>query len=217
VQTFGPDELRDALARHERTWLPPCPGRRNHIPASVLVPIGFAPDPHVYVTLRPSHLREHGGEFCFPGGRREPDDTSLEETALREAHEELALEQVSLLGELSTVPLYTSDYRLFPFVGWIIPDEICASPDEVASVDAIAVQELFNRPAIDAISYTSEGKTHLSPVFMVGEKPLFGATAHVLYELLGVLSSVVGASVPSLVTGRFTFRDLLGRPSARET
>ena len=77
---------------------------RELIPAAVLVPLFLAAgeEPHAVFTRRGTGLRRHAGEISFPGGRRDPDDASLSETALREAEEEIGLPrtEVRLLGEL---------------------------------------------------------------------------------------------------------------------
>jgi len=44
------------------------------------------------LTRRHENLREHPGEFCFPGGRKDKTDPDLWYTALRELHEELGIE-----------------------------------------------------------------------------------------------------------------------------
>ena len=51
------------------------------------------------LTSAAADLRRHAGEISFPGGRRDPEDADLAETALREAEEEIGLprRQVSLL------------------------------------------------------------------------------------------------------------------------
>ena len=63
-------------------------------PAAVLVPL-FLPaqdqPPSVVLTRRRADLRRHAGEISFPGGRRDPEDADLRETALREAEEEIGL------------------------------------------------------------------------------------------------------------------------------
>ena len=46
---------------------------------------------HVVFTRRRDDLKRHAGEISFPGGRRDPEDTDLTATALREAHEEIGL------------------------------------------------------------------------------------------------------------------------------
>jgi len=51
---------------------------------------------------RSSQVRSHRGQIGFPGGRREPLDTSPSQTALRETHEEIGIdpELVTVLGML---------------------------------------------------------------------------------------------------------------------
>lgn len=81
------------------------PGTGEPVAAAVLVPMFLAPDgdePHVVLTRRRADLRRHAGEISFPGGRRDAEDPTLTDTALREAEEEIGLPRadVTLLGEL---------------------------------------------------------------------------------------------------------------------
>ena len=70
-------------------------------PAAVLLPlIPQAKEDYILFTLRSQKLRNHRGQIAFPGGKRDPGDTSLAYTALRETHEEIGVpaEQVKVLG-----------------------------------------------------------------------------------------------------------------------
>ncbi|RME34206.1 MAG: NUDIX domain-containing protein, partial [Thermoflexia bacterium] len=46
---------------------------------------------HLVLTVRPTHLNYHAGQVSLPGGGWEAGDRSLEETARREAEEELGI------------------------------------------------------------------------------------------------------------------------------
>jgi 8-oxo-dGTP pyrophosphatase MutT (NUDIX family) len=46
----------------------------------------------VYLSRRPAHFRYYPGAFVFPGGRLDPDDTDIRETARREVLEEIGIE-----------------------------------------------------------------------------------------------------------------------------
>jgi len=52
------------------------------------------------LTRRAFHLKNHPGQLSFAGGRQEDADQNLQQTAIREAHEEigLPLEQVEVIG-----------------------------------------------------------------------------------------------------------------------
>jgi 8-oxo-dGTP pyrophosphatase MutT (NUDIX family) len=90
-------------------------------PAAVLVPLYQQGGTwHVLFTLRTGNVDVHRGQVAFPGGRMEPSDQGPEQTALREAHEEIGLrpEDVSLIGRLD--PLLTiTRFRVEPVVGAI--------------------------------------------------------------------------------------------------
>ncbi len=118
-------------------------GRSN---ASVLVPLvqrdaGLT----VLLTQRTSHLREHGGQISFPGGRAEPGDTDAIDTALREAEEEvgLARRHVEVLGAL---PIYRTitNFDVTPIVALVHPPFLLTiDPHEVAEAFEVPLAYLM--------------------------------------------------------------------------
>jgi 8-oxo-dGTP pyrophosphatase MutT (NUDIX family) len=117
------------------------------IPAAVLVPLFVAADeqPHVVLTRRRADLRRHAGEISFPGGRRDPEDADLSETALREAQEEIGLprEDVRLIGTLDPTPTWVTNYVIHPFVGTIPAGRVWQiSPREVDEVLELPLRAL---------------------------------------------------------------------------
>lgn len=109
-------------------------------PAAVLIPflyseIGW----QILLTRRHSDLPEHSGQVAFPGGRADPEDASPEQTALREAYEEIGLRagDVDLLGRLQDY-LTITNYRVTPVVGVIPwPYPLRPAEDEVSRIFTI--------------------------------------------------------------------------------
>jgi 8-oxo-dGTP pyrophosphatase MutT (NUDIX family) len=71
----------------------------------------------VVLTRRAAHLRSHGGEVSFPGGRMRPGELPLQ-AALREANEEVGLEPaaVEVIGELTPLTTRRSPALVYCFV-----------------------------------------------------------------------------------------------------
>ena len=158
--------------------------------------------------LRTAHLRMHPGEIGYPGGRPEPGDASLKDTALREAREELGIVGAEVLGRMSSIPLFTSDFRLEPFVARIDQDTLIPEPGEVDRILVVGIGATLSLPHIDAIPFTGWGAPMLSPVFDIGAHRLFGGTAHSFLELLRLLAPLLGRTVPPLRPGRYTWADI---------
>jgi 8-oxo-dGTP pyrophosphatase MutT (NUDIX family) len=209
--TFGPEALRAALAAHRVVDHPALPGRTNHLRAGVLVPLVWrAGGPVALLQLRPATMRRHAGEISFPGGKPEAQDLELVDTALREAREELGIAGAQVLGRLSSIPLFTSDYRLEPFVAAVPDAPLVPQPGEVERVLEVSLRDALAAPEIPAVPYVLDGEDELSPLFFPDGRTLYGATAHALLELLQVVAPLFGVAVPPLVPSRaFDWPDLL--------
>jgi 8-oxo-dGTP pyrophosphatase MutT (NUDIX family) len=154
----------------------------------VLVPL-FMPDSttdaHVVLTKRRSDLRRHAGEISFPGGRRDPRDDALEDTALREAEEEIGLErsQVSLLAALTPVSTFATGYVIYPFVGRI-PTGVRwrVSAREVDAVLELSLRSL--REGRTRTRIERRGISFETDAYVVDQNLIWGATARILEELL---------------------------------
>lgn len=202
-----------ALEEHLTRWVahehPALPGRTNHKRAGVAVPLREVEgDVEVWLTQRPLHLRRHPGQVSFPGGAPDPDDRSLELTARRELLEEVGVGAGRRIGRLSSMPLYTSDWRLEPFVFLLDPGAPSPDPNEVAQVLQPRIGQLLALPQIEAIPFDWDGMNFLSPVFRLGEHLCYGGTAYTLLELLEVAAPVWGVPVPERVASGLTWDDL---------
>ena len=165
----------------------------EQIPAAVLValflPTQAAP-PSVVLTRRRTDLRRHAGEISFPGGRQDPTDTDLRETALREAEEEIGLhrELVSPLGELPPISTFATNYVIHPFVGLIPPEQAWrASPQEVDAVLELPLREI--RASRTRTEIERRGFTFEVDAYILGGHLIWGATFRILEHLLSELQA----------------------------
>lgn len=169
--------------------------RQGLRPAAVLVPLLGEPDNlRVLLTERAHHLQHHPGQIAFPGGRVEPDDSSLAEAALREAEEEVGMrpEQVEILGFLP--PQWTvSAYAMTPVIGYleasIETPEWRLDPGEVASVFEVPADYLFD-PSNHVPGWREyDGKRfRTSEIHWEGHR-IWGITARVIEEITQIFSN----------------------------
>lgn len=92
---------------------------------------------------RPDSMRSHAGQVSFPGGRVEPEDASIEATALREAQEELGLQGAEVIGTLDDINTYGSNIDVTPVVGAFFAEPaITPSPVEVDTYFWVEAKDL---------------------------------------------------------------------------
>ncbi len=148
---------------------------------------------HVVLTRRSAALRAHGGEVSFPGGRRD-DGEELAETARREAFEETGLDpaSVEVIGELDHLSTVTSGSFIVPFVG-VLPGrpDLVASPAEVDAVLHVPLAELLDPHVFREERWDLFGAERSIYFFELVGDTVWGATAAMLRQLLGLATGTV--------------------------
>jgi 8-oxo-dGTP pyrophosphatase MutT (NUDIX family) len=184
----GPDAQARLAPRPRRDWPPGFDPAHVRNAAGLLLLFPADNRPHVVLTVRADAVR-HGGQVSLPGGVVEPGET-FEQTALREAHEEidLQLHGVRTLGALTPIDIQVSGFRLHPIVA-AIPErpELRPADEEVARILEVSVDVLMDPANVGWTTLTRDGRTFTVPMLSAGGADIWGATAMVLAEFLVLL------------------------------
>jgi 8-oxo-dGTP pyrophosphatase MutT (NUDIX family) len=155
--------------------------------SAVLIPLFYNQGQyHVLLTERSEEVNFHKGQVCFPGGTREPSDSSLLQTALREAEEEIGVKakDVEILGEFDDSVTLTSNYVISPFIGFIPhPYPFKADGREIREIFSVPLSFLMDEANFRQDSYEYEYDGHI----------IWGATARILRQFTDLLKSESGA------------------------
>ena len=188
------DDLRARLAASSGDPVPFASDMRRTAlgpgtPAAVLIAITDRPEPGLILTQRPDTMRRHPGQVAFPGGRVDPDDTSVVATALREADEEVALppDAVTVIGTLAPYRTVTG-FQIVPVLAVIAPDLPLVPHDrEVAAVFEVPLSFVLD-PANHAeqrVMFEGQERCYIEMLWRGGdqERRIWGATAAMLVNL----------------------------------
>lgn len=160
-------------------------------PAAVLVGLVARPDePHIILTQRTAHLRDHAGQISLPGGRIEQDDAGPAAAALREALEEIGLDpvRVELLGGLRHYDTITG-FRIHPIVGWIEPPvQLKLDPFEVADAFELPMSFVMDPHNHRRESLERDGQRRHFFVLPYEGRHIWGATAGILVNFARLLA-----------------------------
>ncbi len=124
--------------------------------------------------------------MAWPGGKQDPQDSSLLHTALRETEEEIGLspDSVEVLGELRP---FVSKFGLLvtPYVGLVSePQLLRPNPGELDAIFEVPVDWLQSDPRSDTDVISRHGESHQVPVYHYDGYHIWGLTAMILRELL---------------------------------
>ena len=140
---------------------------------------------------RPKYNGVHSGQISFPGGRFEPVDTSLDQTALRETYEEIGVDSkdIEIVGKLTDLYIPPSNHLVSPFVGIShrMPS-FEADPIEVESIIRIPLHEFLRSGCTQHIPITlADGSRLHTPCYVIDGLVIWGATAMMIAEFLQLL------------------------------
>jgi 8-oxo-dGTP pyrophosphatase MutT (NUDIX family) len=191
------EELRGMIARRLQTFetrvAAHAEGRQAAV-AIVVADVGYGADLRglprhaepqstagLILTRRAQHLRNHPGQWAFPGGRLDEGESPIG-AALREMREEVGVDlpESAVLGQLDDF-VTRSGFVMTPVVIWGGGGlDVRPNPAEVASVHRIPLTEFLraDAPRLDPV----EGSAHPILRMPVGDDHIAAPTAALIYQ-----------------------------------
>jgi 8-oxo-dGTP pyrophosphatase MutT (NUDIX family) len=135
----------------------------------------------ILLTKRLDSLPEYSGHVSFPGGARDPGDSDLAATAIRETREEVGIspERISVVGEMDWHST-TLGHRVKPFVARIAPGPVRPNPLEVDRILYLPLAILERDPFRLRTWRDESGKARSTYTFQFEGLEIWGLTARIL-------------------------------------
>lgn len=186
--------LRTALARRDAGAGPPDPSLSE---AAVLLTLRTT-DPLELLLIQRAEKEGDpwSGHMALPGGRREPTDSGLLATALRETHEETAIRvaPTDVLGALAEVrPSYRRRFSILiaPFVATVPPaTRAVPSPAEVETALWVPLPHLASESAVGEILIDLDEGSTAFPALGYQDYVIWGLTHRIITDFMEVAKEV---------------------------
>ncbi len=135
----------------------------------------------------------HSNQIAFPGGSFEPQDKTLQQTALRESQEETGIyaDEVTVIGKLSALYIPPSNFMVTPFAGYLNRQPRFVPNNEVERIMEISLKELTDPRSFQfkTIKHRT-GNEYSVPCFYLQNEIVWGATAMMLNEFLTIVKGM---------------------------
>ena len=173
--------------------------RKSKNPKKAGVMALFYPDvdnlTRLLLILRKKYPGVHSGQVGFPGGREEPGDRSMLDTALRETEEEVGTESKSIevIRPVSQLFIPPSNFEVYPFLG-VYPrtPHFRKQASEVEDLVEIPLTEFMDDQNIISTRMTTSYANDIEiPAFSLGGHTVWGATAMMLSEIRELFQEIL--------------------------
>jgi 8-oxo-dGTP pyrophosphatase MutT (NUDIX family) len=169
---------------------PRTPGKDARVAAVLILLYPHAGSIYTVFMQRPYYDGVHGGQISFPGGKKEPGDEDVIQTALREAYEETGIDtaKISITGTLTPLFIPVSNMVVTPVVGWTDekPD-FNFQPEEVEFLIDADLRILLDVSIVKTKPFEIRGELLDVKYFDYKDNTIWGATAMILNELLNII------------------------------
>ena len=129
------------------------------------------------------------GQIALPGGRRDPEDATLQDTAIRETFEETGLDLATdgvvlgMLDELRPRTPVLPPIIVTPFVAVVSGDTPLQLSDELADAFWVPWSTFEDPTRLDESTVQVRGASWTVTSYLVGERVVWGMTERMLRQL----------------------------------
>jgi len=166
---------------------PRVPDKDSRVAAVLILLYPYNGSIHTVFMQRPDYNGVHGGQISFPGGKQEPVDENVIQTALREACEETGVNpsRVDIIGTLTPLFIPVSNMLVTPVAGWTSTKPLFKyKPDEVLFLIDADLKRLLDPSIVRTKPFDIRGEIINIKYFDYNNNTIWGATAMILHELL---------------------------------
>ncbi len=150
---------------------------------------------HLVLILRKTYKGVHSAQMGFPGGKQEDEDSSLQETALRETEEEVGVlrDSVSVVKKLTEIYIPPSNFFVQPYIGITsITPTFIPQEDEVEKIVEVPLTHFMDDSILITKTLTTSYATNIEvPAFLLNDHVVWGATAMMLSEVRELLKKLL--------------------------
>jgi len=180
-------KLRKNLATLEDHLLSERDHHNQALDAAVLAAFTYGKgESELILTRRSRIMRSHAGEVAFPGGKIDPRDKNLIETALRECEEEIGLKahEVEIIGQIESMHS-RQGVKVQPIIGLVDAAlEFAPCSTELDAVFKVPVSVFYDDSAKIMHSFEMNGSIVEMPAFKFQEFTIWGLTAAMIVKIL---------------------------------
>jgi len=146
-----------------------------------------------FLTKRSEHVANHKGQISLPGGMVERRE-SPKEASIRESYEEIGIKSksIKIIGELTPIYIPISNFKVFPFIGWINKKpNITLQKEEVSKIFSISIKELVDDNNLKREVRHFNKKKAVVPFFHLKNQKVWGATSIIISEFKFILKEIL--------------------------
>jgi 8-oxo-dGTP pyrophosphatase MutT (NUDIX family) len=169
---------------------PKSPGKDSREAAVLILLYPYNQSIYTLLMQRPDYNGVHSGQISFPGGKKEPEDNDLIQTALRETYEETGVDpaKTEIIGRLTPLFIPVSNIIVNPVVGWTNERPILNHKSEEVLFLIEADLKIFLDPSVVKTKPVKiSGEMLEVKYYDYEENTIWGATAMILHELLVII------------------------------
>jgi len=150
---------------------------------------------YLILILRKTYKGVHSAQVGFPGGKVEPEDANIQETALRETEEEVGVspQAISVLKKLTEIYIPPSDFFVQPFLGITAKEpKFVPQEDEVEALIEVPLSLFMNDDILITKKISTSYATEIDvPAYLLNDHVVWGATAMMLSEVRQLLKQLL--------------------------